>query len=201
MTDSLALCYDRMALLENINENFPNGNGVEIGVAGAHFSKVILKEWKTLGRLYLIDLWKHQAEGYVDGCNLPDDVQEKRYQLVLMEMSKPPYTGRVEVIREWSDIACQRFTDQFFDFVYIDANHAYKAAKRDIINWWPKVKIGGVLSGHDYAWGAEESYCVKKAVDEFVVENNLTLYQTSNQMNREDRWEGFSWMIRKNTAT
>lgn len=42
------------------------------------------------------------------------------------------------------------FLQQQFDFVFIDADHRYEAIKADIAAWWPKVKAGGRLAGHDY---------------------------------------------------
>lgn len=57
------------------------------------------------------------------------------------------------------------------DFVYIDAAHDYESVKADIAAWWPKVKPGGILAGHDYceAWPG-----VKKAVDEAFPNRQLT---------------------------
>lgn len=42
--------------------------------------------------------------------------------------------------------------DQSLDFVYIDGDHSYEAVKKDIIAWIPKIKINGVISGHDVTW-------------------------------------------------
>ena len=36
------------------------------------------------------------------------------------------------------------------DFVYIDADHTYDQAKKDMINYMPLVKPGGIIAGHDY---------------------------------------------------
>lgn len=48
--------------------------------------------------------------------------------------------------------ASLRFPDNYFDLVFIDANHTREGSQRDMQDWWPKVKRGGVLSGHDCAW-------------------------------------------------
>lgn len=37
-----------------------------------------------------------------------------------------------------------------FDLVFIDALHDYEHVKQDIGLWWPKVRIGGILAGHDF---------------------------------------------------
>jgi hypothetical protein len=36
------------------------------------------------------------------------------------------------------------------DLVFIDALHDYEHVKQDIGLWWPKVRIGGILAGHDF---------------------------------------------------
>eukprot|EP00658_Telonema_sp_P-2_P083067 TRINITY_DN8902_c0_g1_i8.p1 TRINITY_DN8902_c0_g1~~TRINITY_DN8902_c0_g1_i8.p1 ORF type:complete len:152 (+),score=56.15 TRINITY_DN8902_c0_g1_i8:46-456(+) len=37
-----------------------------------------------------------------------------------------------------------------FDFIYVDARHDFKGVLVDIDEWWPKLKKGGVFSGHDF---------------------------------------------------
>jgi predicted O-methyltransferase YrrM len=62
------------------------------------------------------------------------------------------------------------------DFVYIDGNHAYDFVKQDINNYWPKLKSGGILGGHDFYNGfCREHDGVVKAVSEFSVQNCLSL--------------------------
>lgn len=48
------------------------------------------------------------------------------------------------------------------DLVFLDADHRYEAVKADIAAWWPHVRTGGLLIGHDYHLGG-----VRQAVDEF----------------------------------
>lgn len=46
--------------------------------------------------------------------------------------------------------------------MYIDGEHTFNAVMRDLENYFPKVKIGGIIAGHD--WSGREVY---KAVDTF----------------------------------
>ena len=57
------------------------------------------------------------------------------------------------------------FEDGELDFVFIDGEHSYEAAKADIKAWWPKVRSGGLFVGHDYDRQRFPGVC--RAVDEF----------------------------------
>lgn len=63
---------------------------------------------------------------------------------------------------------------QDVDYVYIDANHSYEYVKQDIELYYPKVKKGGMLAGHDFNGQWINDVC--KAVFEFTRRNNLRLY-------------------------
>lgn len=65
-------------------------------------------------------------------------------------------------ISGYSIESASRFSDLFFDLVFIDANHTYEYVKADVEAWLPKIKKGGTIAGHDY--GLEGG--VKQAVDE-----------------------------------
>ena len=78
--------------------------------------------------------------------------------------------GVREVIKDikgntW-EVASQ-FEDNSVDFVFIDADHNYESVKKDILSWLPKMKKGGIMSGHDYF---NKTCGVKQAVDE-IFEN------------------------------
>jgi predicted O-methyltransferase YrrM len=45
--------------------------------------------------------------------------------------------------------AADSFADGSVDFVFIDAAHDYESVSKDLAAWWPKVKLGGIMAGHD----------------------------------------------------
>jgi len=40
--------------------------------------------------------------------------------------------------------------DESLDFVYLDGDHSYKTVQQELPRFYPKVRRGGVLAGHDY---------------------------------------------------
>ena len=185
---------------------------VEVGVFKAQFSKHLLKNWD--GTLWLVDPWRafEKGEGYVDASN------HKEHQTAYLEAMQniEGYESRAFMLRGLSSDMASRFEDNSLDLVYLDGNHAYEWVKEDIELWWPKIKKGGVLTGHDYLdmdwkkgmwadngkdkhiWmtGPEHEkqiyaglFGVNPAVDEFAEVNNLTMVLTNE-------WLG-TWIIEK----
>jgi hypothetical protein len=127
-----------------LNARDLTSNGVEVGTLfGAH-AKEILKSWK--GHLHCVDPWRNQSSDvYFDGANSHD--MEAMFAMVSAEIGTHE---RCTLHRMMSLNACGRFADGELDFVYLDGNHAIDAIRADIMAWWPKVRIGGVFSGHDF---------------------------------------------------
>ena len=60
------------------------------------------------------------------------------------------------------------------DFLYIDGDHSYEAVARDIRNFVPFVRAGGLFAFHDYKSAGKEG--VRRAVDEFVMPHYRLLF-------------------------
>jgi len=78
-------------------------------------------------------------------------------------------------IEKFSTEAAKDFSDGSVDLVFIDGNHRYKWVVADIASWWPKVREGGILSGHDF-WSVKggKNRGVRYAVKYFCRDNKLT---------------------------
>ena len=63
--------------------------------------------------------------------------------------------------------AARLFQPSSVDFCFIDADHAYESLMADLHAWWPKVKPGGTLAGHDYRQSASWLAGVTPAVHAF----------------------------------
>lgn len=157
---------------------------VEVGVERGHYSKKILAENPT--SLLLIDPWCHQDEETYpnDTSNVADDEAERRFQEVQEAFSAD---HRVIICRGFSLEVSKTQENEFFDFVYIDAIHTKVSASEDICVWWPKVKPGGWLCGHDYQFVG-----VSQAVHEFCDKEKVKLAFVTQEQNLAT-----SWAIRK----
>ena len=62
--------------------------------------------------------------------------------------------------------ASDMFKDDYLDAVYIDADHAEEFFREDMKAWMPKVKPGGIISGHDYGFVGEyiKDFCHEQPV-------------------------------------
>ncbi len=81
----------------------------------------------------------------------------------------------VELLQLTSLQAARIFERETLDFVWIDGEHSYEAVMADIRVWWPLVKRGGALAGHDYV-----KRSVRKAVHDSVFSGgSLTQVGTS----------------------
>lgn len=153
-----------------------HGDGVEVGILMGRNSFRLLN-YSKLQTLYCIDPWmEFPKEDYIDGLgNVPNRRQNSRYLITVMRLSE--FLTRAVILRMTSKASVKLFKENSLDFVYIDANHSYEACKQDIDLWWPKVRIGGIFSGHDYK--NTDRFGVKRAVDEFADKYEQKLYTTA----------------------
>jgi hypothetical protein len=169
------------------------GVGAEVGVAEGAFSEFLLRHCR-LSLLYSIDPWlEFPRADYEDVNNLNQTAQDERYLRVQQRLKA--FGGRSTIVRATSVDASRAIPDASLDFVFIDANHMYEPVRTDIEAWWPKVKPGGLFSGHDYLTEVRPkhgTYEVKRAVDEFVREQGLHLFAT------RERWP--TWYVFKPKA-
>ena len=56
----------------------------------------------------------------------------------------------VRIVDKCSDEAVKTVEDESIDFLFIDGDHRYSQIKRDLDNWYPKIRKGGTICGHDY---------------------------------------------------
>ena len=149
------------------NLNKPGLVGVEIGTLYGYNARNILDNL-DIKKLYLVDPYLLYPQ-YLD-ITSPFAWHAEKVSNQKLE----PFKDKIVRIKKKSEDAVNDVPDNL-DFIYIDGNHAYLPVLQDLKDYWPKVGIGGVFGGHDY-YNMGEARQVKRAVDEWVAENNLKLY-------------------------
>lgn len=135
--------------------------GCEIGVYRG-WNAFNMLHYLPIDKLYLIDPYEN-SESYKMKTDPKDNLKACRRHL-----SK--FSDKIVFIKKLSEDAVDNIPK--LDFCYIDANHSYKHVKKDIELYYPKIKKGGFIGGHDFHIN---DIGVIYAVLEFVKENNLEL--------------------------
>lgn len=139
--------------------------GSWLGQSASYMGVEILNSGKNI-RFDCVDTWGGSKE------HGPVDKEDLFYRF--LNNIKPVRQVINPVIGESVKIAKQ-YQDLSLDFVFLDASHEYEDVLADLNAWYPKVRYGGVLAGHDYndhSWPG-----VKKAVDEFYAVDRKLDYE------------------------
>lgn len=164
---------------EFIKKRFPESPyGAEIGVFEGFLSTLVLKFLKPR-KYVLIDPWREYNDIISDKIyRLRQDVWEDVYREVCDRFKN---NSEVEIIRNPSTEAAKGFPDEIFDFVYIDADHRAKSVYEDMEVWYPKVKSGGILAGHDWEEIGVSSGVYSFLYDKFyIMEKEQNFYSSNN---------------------
>ena len=108
---------------------------------------------------YVIDPFSGTGGGYENDIDVKNNTLFEKYNGNI-----EPVKSYIQTLVGFSYDLVDQFDDGSIDFLFIDGDHRYEGIKKDLQDWYPKVKHGGVISGHDYN---EPSCGVKQAVDEY----------------------------------
>ena len=145
--------------------------GVEVGVAGGLHSVNILSH-SNIEKLYCIDpypddlYWAKEKDG------------DRRYEEAQKTLAKWIGEGRAELIRK-TGLEVVNDLEGDIEFVYMDGDRSPDVYPKEMEAWMKKIKMGGILSGHDYK--NKRGFTVKTMVDKFCEENNYALETTTER--------------------
>lgn len=148
----------------------------EVGVCkGANFGEMIKHNPKLA---VAIDSWIDDGIISRNDGGFTQEILNQQYEEFTKNMSDKQF---VKIYREYSFEAAKLFEENYFDLIYIDADHSFEGCLQDIENWYPKVRKGGFLLGDDYRIYEGRRKGVKfgviEAVNEFAKKNNLKFFE------------------------
>ncbi|WP_183828494.1 class I SAM-dependent methyltransferase [Rhizobium sp. BK377] len=154
-TEEAKLLPDRGKLLDKL----PKGGIVaELGVAEGEFSEQILAR-NLPAQLYLVDPWN--MDRYSEGL-----------EIINSKFGPEIAEGRVVICQGTSLDMLSQFSDETFDWIYIDTDHSFALTWDELLLANRKVKQDGRIAGHDFCTGNTVKpvvYGVVEAVNKFCV--------------------------------
>lgn len=149
---------------------------IELGVAEGVFSEQLLQHDKE-PTVWSIDRWAG------DRAHDHNEYMRARARL-------DPYFPRSIVVTKTFHEALSGFSDEFADMIYVDGYaHTGQENGSTLHEWWPKVKRGGILAGHDYDLRWPETV---KAVDHFASAYGLTINILKERVTQYNSW----WVVK-----
>jgi hypothetical protein len=152
--------------------------GAEIGIQEGKMTFEVLTLLPSIETYYAIDpwLWYPEYEESVTKRNRKRWNQASQDKFFNNFKNRSiQFKKRLKVLKMLSSEAAEHIPDGSLDFCFIDGNHSYEYVKEDIQLYLPKMKVGGLLGGHDYGHPRGK---VKKAVgemfDDFFLDKNKT---------------------------
>jgi hypothetical protein len=128
---------------------------VELGSFGGESTAIFAR---FAGKVFAIDPWSDDYRVSVtDGCADPwilDHLDRTPLppmaEIERLFDSRTSAFANVSKLKRTAEEAVSRFADESIDIVYIDSIHTQEAVCRQIDQWRPKVKRGGLIAGHDF---------------------------------------------------
>src|SRR3990172_12575877 len=154
---------------DNLAELFAELNftkGVELGVDRGEFSEILCKA-NPRARIYSVDPWASFAYAPNTYVNEEQEYFDRNFEETSARLAK---YNNCTIVRKTSESALSDFPDNSLDFVYIAANHDFPNFVFDLHNWIKKIRPGGIISGHDYAYFSYSKFNhVKRALDAYAL--------------------------------
>jgi len=123
--------------------------GVEIGTdKGYHALNMVGR--LNIKKLYAVDPYI----SYPASNSNSFEIENEDKAMKLREESAKNLSGydNIEMLLVTSEKAVS-YINIPLDFVYIDGDHRYEMVLKDIQLWYPRVKNGGLIAGHDFKIG------------------------------------------------
>lgn len=159
-------------LLEYLESHIPFEQHTEMIEIGSYMgeSTMLFASSNIFNKIYTID--PHDGiEEFNERENITWGEVINEYEL------NTRYFDNIELISDYSYNVVDRFDDNSIDFIYIDGRHDYESVKRDLKLYLPKLKLNGIIGGHDYS--EKQWPDVYKAVNEVMGEPDKVFIDTS----------------------
>jgi hypothetical protein len=112
-------------------------------------------------------------ETYLDtahGYSVSKELSTYNKYVAEQKIQNSEYKNRIKLLIRDSFLVAQETENNSIDVVFLDKNFSEDSIMADIFDWYPKIKVGGILCGHD-AYTQEIMSGVKKALFWYKIDN------------------------------
>lgn len=158
------------SLVHLINLLFPNGLvGLEVGIFQAQTFCTFLQQCPKITTLYGVDNYKPSSEYVADYYSVDEKGAELSKLLAFHNVRYSGFKDKAVIYDMDSSEAISKFEDNSLDFIFLDSANTKEDYFQELNQWYPKLKVGGIFSGHD--WDTVE--VTQPAVNLFRQQNGL----------------------------
>ena len=169
------LIFDtRKEMIKYYSDKIDKPKILELGIFKGEFLDYIVENL-DYSKVEGVDLfYGNQGSGDQDGNNFEYVDLEKQYVLL---NNKYLDNENVNVYKSYTTTHLSNKPNNFYDIIYIDADHSYEGVKKDILLAHQKIKPGGYIMGHDYEMNMDKAknpyyFGVRQAVCEYCENYN-----------------------------
>ncbi len=160
-----------MALLSNCARAVPrDGAIVEIGsfmgLSTILMAAALISSENAGARIYCIDTWEGSPEHQV----LPEVSGMQMFDVFQRNIDRAEVSSLIHPIQAMSTEVAGRFALESIDLLFVDGDHTFEGCYKDLELYYPRVKPGGRIIGHDCIPGGT----VERAVSNFCRKLGLT---------------------------
>lgn len=161
-------------LLFEKGRNVPRGGTVvEIGsfagLSAFVLARGLIASGNREARIYCVDLWESSVQ--VPEYRSLDFVRDNRmFEEFMANIERNGLSEFIIPVKGNSIEVAGRFQDESIDLLFVDGDHSFEGVYNDLQHWFPKVKPGGVIIGHDCVPGSG----ARRALELFVSKHALT---------------------------
>ena len=144
---------------------------IELGSWLGASTRHIASNLQEGGIVFAVDHWLGSAEHQEAQRHMLPDL----YNQFLSNVIHAHLTDRIVPLRMTTLQAVDEFKRRQVvpDLIYVDASHDEASVYADLVAYYPLVRGHGILCGDDWGWGGDLP--VRKAVERFARENQLTI--------------------------
>jgi predicted O-methyltransferase YrrM len=138
--------------------------GCWLGKSSCYLAQKIKESNKNI-QLFCVDIWDYSKDDPY--YNIYKETHPDLFKSFTENVRALGLSNYIKPIRGSSTNVAKTFALASVDFIFIDGNHHSPFINEDLCFWYPVLKNGGFIAGHDYI----DSKDVKRAVENYFKKN------------------------------